>query len=90
MSSEALRIARDCGFEVGLNEPFAGGHVVERHGDPARNIHALQIEIDRSLYLGPSLREPGAQFDRLARFIETLAVRLGEHLLRQPFATAAE
>jgi len=90
VSSEALRIARDCDFEVGLNEPFAGGHVVERHGDPARNIHALQIEIDRSLYLEPSLREPGAEFDRLARFLDTLAVRLGEHLLRQPFATAAE
>ena len=90
VSSEALRIARDCDFEVGLNEPFAGGHVVERHGDPARNIHALQIEIDRSLYLEPSLREPGAEFDRLARFLDTLAVRLGEQLLRQPFATAAE
>ena len=90
VTSEALRVARDCDFEVGLNEPFAGGHVVERHGDPARNVHALQIEIDRSLYLDPGLRKPGADFDRLARFIETLAVRLGEHLLRQPFATAAE
>lgn len=90
VTSEALRIACDCGLEVGLNEPFAGGHIVERHGDPARNIHAIQVEIDRSLYLDAGLREPNGDFDRLARFIETLAVRLGEHLLRQPFATAAE
>ena len=90
VSSEALRVARDCGFEVGLNEPFAGGHIVERHGSPGRNIHALQLEIDRSLYLDSNLREPGPGFDRLASFIETLTVRLGEHLLAQPFATAAE
>ena len=90
VSSEALRIARDCGFEVGFNDPFAGGHVVERHGCPARNVHALQIEIDRSLYLDEDLREPGPGFDRLAGFIEMLAERLGEHLLSQPYATAAE
>lgn len=90
VSSEALRIARDCGFEVGLNEPFAGGHVVERHGCPAHNVHALQVEIDRSLYLDPELREPGDGFDRLSRFIEVLALRMGEHLLAQPYATAAE
>jgi N-formylglutamate amidohydrolase len=90
VSSEALRVARDFGFEVGFNDPFAGGHVVERHGCPAGNVHALQLEIDRSLYLDPSLREPGPGFDRLTYFIETLAVRLGEHLLAQPFATAAE
>jgi N-formylglutamate amidohydrolase len=90
VSSEALRIARDCGFEVGFNDPFAGGHVVERHGCPAGNVHALQLEIDRSLYLDPSLREPGPGFDRVTYLIETLAVRLGEHLLAQPFATAAE
>jgi len=90
VSSEALRVARDCGFEVGFNDPFAGGYVVERHGCPARNIHALQVEIDRSLYLDEDLREPGPGFDRLACFIEALAERLGEHLLAQPFATAAE
>ena len=90
VSSEALRVARDFGFEVGFNDPFAGGHVVERHGCPAGNVHALQLEIDRSLYLDHTLREPGPGFDRLTYFIETLAVRLGEHLLAQPFATAAE
>ena len=90
VSGEALAIARRAGFEAGLNEPFAGGHVVERHGDPARNVHALQIEIDRRVYLDPALRAPGPGFDRLARLIEALSVGLGELLLSQQFATAAE
>lgn len=37
------------------NSPYAGGHIVERHGAPARGIHALQLELDRSLYLDPRL-----------------------------------
>ncbi|HEY6049321.1 MAG TPA: N-formylglutamate amidohydrolase [Sphingomicrobium sp.] len=90
VSSEAVAIARGCGFEAGLNDPFAGGHVIERHGRPADGVHALQVEIDRQCYLDPALREAGAEFDRVAGFLETLAVRLGEMLLGQPFATAAE
>jgi N-formylglutamate amidohydrolase len=90
VSAEAVRIARECGFAADLNEPFAGGHVVERHANPAGNVHALQVELDRRIYLDGALREPGAGFDRAAAFIETLAVRLGEFLIGQRFATAAE
>ena len=69
---EALAIARRAGFEAGLNDPFAGGHVVERHGGPARGVHALQIEIDRRCYLDATLKRPGpgstgSRADRSAR-----------------------
>jgi N-formylglutamate amidohydrolase len=90
VSSEAVAIARRCGFEAGLNDPFAGGHVIERHGRPQEGVHALQVEIDRRYYLDPALREAGPEFDRVAGFLETLAVTLGEMLLGQQFATAAE
>ena len=59
--------------------------------DPARGVHALQIEIDRRFYLDPTSRAPGPGFDRVAALlIEALAVGLGELLLGQQFATAAE
>jgi N-formylglutamate amidohydrolase len=90
VSDEAVEIARRSGFEAGLNEPFAGGHVIERHSWPARNVHALQLEIDRRCYLDSSLRAPGDGFDRVADFIERLAVELGEALLGREYATAAE
>jgi len=90
LSAEALRIAGDCGFDAGLNDPFAGGHVIERHADPGCSIHALQIEIDRRAYLDARLREPGPGFDELAAFLETLVVRLGEAMLGRRYATAAE
>ena len=90
VSRDAMELARNCGFEAGLNDPFAGGHVIERHAAPERNVHALQLEVDRRFYLDEAMREPGPGFDRVAAFIETLAVELGEALLGRQFATAAE
>lgn len=90
ITREARRLAERQGFAAAANEPFAGGHVVERHGRPSTGIHALQIEIDRRCYLDGRLREPGAGFDAVARLIEVLALELGEALLGRQFATAAE
>ena len=90
VSREAVRIAGEFGFAAGLNDPFAGGHIVARHSDPARNIHALQVELDRRIYLDEALRDPGPGFDRAASLLEALAVGLGNLLLGQQFATAAE
>jgi N-formylglutamate amidohydrolase len=90
ISREATSIASHCGFNAGLNDPFAGGHVIERHARPARGVHALQIELDRRVYLDSSLRRAGVGFDRGAKLIDTLAVQLGESLLGRQFATAAE
>jgi N-formylglutamate amidohydrolase len=90
VSSEAMAIARRCGFEAGLNDPFAGGHVIDRHARPALGIHALQLEIDRCCYLDSALREPGPGFQRLAEFIATLALELGNALLGRQVAMAAE
>lgn len=39
------------GFVVARNAPFAGGFITQQYGRPARGVHALQIEIDRALYM---------------------------------------
>jgi N-formylglutamate amidohydrolase len=76
----ALRAARMLGYAPGCNDPYAGGHIIERHGRPAEGIHALQLEIDRSLYLDVALHEPGAGFDRAARLIAAVSDALGAAL----------
>jgi len=90
LSAEAMAISRRSGFEAGLNDPFAGGHIIERHAQPNNGIHALQVEIDRRCYLDERLGKPGAGFDRVAALIETLAVELGQSLAGRQYATAAE
>ena len=90
ISAEAVAIAKRLGFDAGLNDPFAGGHVIERHARPAGGVHALQVEIDRRCYLDGKLAKPGPGFDRIAGLLETLAVELGETLIGRQYATAAE
>ena len=90
LSARAVKIAAANGFNASLNDPFAGGHVTERHGSPARKVHALQIEIDRRCYLDPTFQSAGSGFDRAAALFEALARQLGEEMLGRQFATAAE
>lgn len=47
----AVDAFESAGFAVACNAPFAGGHITQRYGRPSQNWHAIQIEIDRSLYL---------------------------------------
>lgn len=88
LTGAAARIARGQGWVVALNQPYAGGHIAERHGRPADNIHALQLEIDRTCYLGADHRTPGPGFDRAARLLEQLVLGLA-NLIEVP-AIAAE
>jgi N-formylglutamate deformylase len=63
------------GWRVARNSPYAGGHITERHGQPAQGVHAVQIEIDRALYLDAGRLQPGPGFARMARQFQAL-VRL--------------
>ena len=90
LSDAAAAIARDHGFRVARNDPYAGGAIVTRHGRPGDGIHAIQLEIDRASYLGRDLRTPGPGFDRVAQLIEALAQGLGKFLLGRALSDAAE
>lgn len=89
VTSEAVKIVTSMGFRAGVNQPFAGGHVVQRHGAPQMGIHAVQIELDRRCYLADD-STPGPGFARTARLFEQLSLRLGQFLLDRRFAQAAE
>ncbi len=90
VAAEAARIARNAGFAAALNEPYAGGAIVAGHGRPAEGIHAIQLEIDRALYLRPDGRTPGVGFDRIASLVEAIATGLGKSLLDRTLRDAAE
>ncbi len=82
----------DVGLSVARNVPYAGAYTLERHGRPLQGIHALQIEIDRALYLDSDRLTllPGATLlaARLTRF--AVQLRGGLEGLAGTFAVAAE
>ncbi len=64
------------GYETQMNRPYAGGFITEHYGRPARGIHALQIEINRGLYLHEAKMEKTLGFSRLQHDLSTLAQRM--------------
>ncbi len=60
------------GWRVARNTPYAGGFTTEHHGHPPSGIHAVQIEIDRSLYMNPATLACHSGFAPLAGFLALL------------------
>ena len=60
------------GYRVARNTPYAGGYTTEHYGRPARRTHALQIEINRALYLDETTLCPTPGFERLKSHVERL------------------
>ena len=58
------------GFTVTRNAPFAGAYITQAYGRPARGQHAVQIEIDRSLYMNEALIRPNGNFEKVQRALE--------------------
>jgi len=87
----------ECRRLAAHNRPYAGGYVLERHADPRAGINAMQIEIDRSVYLDSDLAQLGNGFEgtvevlsRLIRSLSTHVCELGDEGKGQTWSEAAE
>ena len=70
LSRLALKLLEDQGFAAVRNKPYAGGFITEHYGRPARGLHALQIEVNRGLYIDESTLRKKSDFAKIARSIE--------------------
>ena len=52
------------GYRVARNTPYAGGYTTEHYGQPSRRVHALQVEMNRALYLDEATLTPTSGFMR--------------------------
>ncbi|WP_349358282.1 N-formylglutamate amidohydrolase [Stappia sp.] len=88
----AAEVLRGMGYRVSRNKPYAGGFITEHYGRPIKGLHALQLEINRGLYMDETRTERHAGFDALRedlrRFAETLVSLPDAELY--PDALAAE
>ncbi|MCP4315307.1 MAG: N-formylglutamate amidohydrolase [Hyphomicrobiales bacterium] len=65
LSRLAVSILQDLGYTVSRNKPYAGGFITEHYGRPARGLHAMQIEINRGLYVNEQSFEKTGGFAAL-------------------------
>jgi len=80
------------GYSVGRNKPYAGGFITEHYGNPASGLHAIQLELNRAIYMDERRREKGPRFAQVAADFAALADVLATVPLDElgPFQAAAE
>lgn len=90
-TTRLMNEAERANFAVAENSPYAGGYILDRHGMPDKGIHALQVEIDRSLYLKRDLRTLDEQAAaRMSDFVTRMIHALADEAFVAPHALAAE
>ncbi|MDP6352881.1 MAG: N-formylglutamate amidohydrolase [Alphaproteobacteria bacterium] len=85
--ARAEAVLRERGYRVGRNRPYAGGFTTKYYGRPDLGVHAVQIEINRALYMDENRVRRGPHMKRLAADLGILVDALGQIA---PFARAAE
>lgn len=82
LSRAAVAIFEEMGFTAIRNKPYAGGFITEHYGRPSRGLHALQIEVNRSIYVDEITLEKRADFalvvGAITAFMRQLAVYVAQ------------
>ena len=80
------------GLRVQRNQPYAGGFTTQRYGRPSLGRHALQIEINRSLYMDEARHEELPALAGVEQLMTGLLGQIGENALEMllPRPLAAE
>jgi len=87
LTDTAERILTDLGYSVVRNTPYAGGFNTEHYGRPTQGLHALQIEINRALYMDEARVTRAAGLNRLTRDMGEFIARLA--LMDRAFLASA-
>ncbi|PDQ21422.1 N-formylglutamate amidohydrolase [Mesorhizobium sanjuanii] len=90
LTETAIGLLIGMGYTVAHNKPYAGGFITEHYGRPARHLHALQIEVNRGLYMNERTFQKSAGFDALAddlaQFSADLMAMPDHHFVDLPLA----
>ncbi len=73
------RALEEIGYKVRRNDPYAGGYITRHYGRPRDAVHALQIEINRGLYMDEASIIPHAGFGHVREDVSRLIAGLAEH-----------
>jgi N-formylglutamate amidohydrolase len=94
ITAAAESCLRQAGLHVVRNRPYAGGFSTENHGRPAMGRHALQVELNRSLYMNEVRQEKSADFAKIKAALDglcqVLAAAMSAQIQPQDLPMAAE
>lgn len=81
LSRAAIHFLESMGFAAVRNKPYAGGFITEHYGRPVRGLHALQIEINRALYVDEATLEKRDEFPLIAAALSTFMRQMADFVI---------
>ena len=76
-----VELFRSYGFKVGINDPFSGGYITKKYGQPSLGINAIQIEIRRDLYMDEKKFTKKNKFYKLQKTLTEIVFKLSKFIL---------
>ncbi|WP_336391083.1 N-formylglutamate amidohydrolase [Paracoccus fistulariae] len=77
VTEAVIQATKEEGWKVRVNSPFSGAYICSAYGRPGRNVHVVQLEINRALYMDEKTITPLPQFDQfvtaISRVVRNLA-----------------
>ena len=75
-----VKAYKDAGFQVSLNWPYQGGRITETYGQPLKNQHTIQVELNRSLYMNETTGQKKENFSLLQEKFKQILSTITEDL----------
>jgi len=86
-SKEAMELVvetlRGYGYSVSVNDPYVGNELIGRHGNPARGIDSIQVEINKKLFMDVQTFRRNDGFGRLQADLDRLLAVVAEDSARR-------
>ncbi|MDC7744867.1 N-formylglutamate amidohydrolase [Rhizobium binxianense] len=80
LSRAAIAILEEMGFAAIRNKPYAGGFITEHYGRPSRGLHALQIEVNRAIYVDEVTLDKRADFAAVADAVTAFMQQMADYV----------
>lgn len=74
--NQTARYFQSKGLAVKKNIPYAGGYITSHYGNPLKNIHVLQIEINKKLYLNEECFQLNENFFRIQKIMTEFLIMI--------------
>ena len=70
--NDLIKLISKNGLRASRNIPFSGAYIVQKYGSPGLNRHAIQLEIDRSIYMDERKIQKLEKFHKLKNKLQSI------------------
>ena len=77
---KVFNLFKQTGFDVRIDWPYKGGYITQTYGDPEKNQHVIQVEINRDIYMDEKTKNKTPEFESLQLKLQKVIASLVESL----------